>query len=284
MTVKRNAQWWGENGPLAYGRRIRFDGSRLVWQSYPGQGVQIQWLGTFGRMNQLFLAKGYDTEVGAMAREIESYAVKPGRREGLGVPVRLRRRAPAVGQRARAGHRHPGAVARGRAPEGPALVRRRPQRAGRLPQPAAVGRAREGQGGRALPRLLLRPGAADLQRLPAVGHRPARLRDLRQRPARAPPVPRRRAARARGDPRRGHRLVVALPAGRRLRHGLPQGPARLHARAVLAAERRPPARGDRACASAGATPGPSWAPSTATPTRPRSASPSSASTATSTRG
>ncbi len=74
-TVKRNAQWWGENGPLAYGRRIRFDGSRLVWQSYPGQGVQIQWLGTFGRMNQLFLAKGYDTEVGAMAREIESYAV-----------------------------------------------------------------------------------------------------------------------------------------------------------------------------------------------------------------
>ena len=76
MTVKRNAQWWGENGPLAYGRRIRFAGSRLVWQSYPGQGVQIQWLGTFGRMNQLFLAKGYDTEVGAMAREIESYAVK----------------------------------------------------------------------------------------------------------------------------------------------------------------------------------------------------------------
>ena len=75
MTVKRNAQWWGTNGPLAYGRRIRFDGSRLVWQSYPGQGVQIQWLGTFGRMNQLFLAKGYDTEVGAMAREIESYAV-----------------------------------------------------------------------------------------------------------------------------------------------------------------------------------------------------------------
>ena len=75
-TVRRNAQWWGANGPLAYGRRIRFPGSRLVWQSYPGQGVQIQWLGTFGRMNQLFLAKGYDTELAAMAREIESYAVQ----------------------------------------------------------------------------------------------------------------------------------------------------------------------------------------------------------------
>ena len=74
MTVKRNAQWFAANGPAAYGRRMKFDGSRLVWQFYPGQGVQIQWLGTFGRMNQLFLAKGYDTELAAMAREIESYA------------------------------------------------------------------------------------------------------------------------------------------------------------------------------------------------------------------
>jgi len=76
MTVKRNAQWFAANGPAAYGRRMKFDGSRLVWQFYPGQGVQIQWLGTFGRMNQLFLAKGYDTELAAMAREIESYGVR----------------------------------------------------------------------------------------------------------------------------------------------------------------------------------------------------------------
>lgn len=75
-TVRRNAQWWGAGSPLAYGRRIRFPGSRLIWQSYPGQGVQIQWLGTFGRMNQLFHARGYDTELAAMAREIESYAAE----------------------------------------------------------------------------------------------------------------------------------------------------------------------------------------------------------------
>lgn len=73
-TVRRNAQWWAAGGSLAYGRRIRFSGSRLIWQSYPGQGVQVQWLGTFGRMNQLFQARGYDTELAAMAREIESYA------------------------------------------------------------------------------------------------------------------------------------------------------------------------------------------------------------------
>ncbi len=75
-TIRRNAQWWAASPALTYGRRLRFSGSRLVWQAYPGQGIQIQWLGTFGRMNQLFLAKGYDTEVAQMAAEIRSYAVK----------------------------------------------------------------------------------------------------------------------------------------------------------------------------------------------------------------
>ena len=75
-TVRRNAQWWAAKPALTYGRRLRFAGSRLVWQAYPGQGIQIQWLGTFGRMNQLFLAKGYDTEVAQMAAEIRSYAVR----------------------------------------------------------------------------------------------------------------------------------------------------------------------------------------------------------------
>ncbi len=75
-TVRRNAAWWAAGRPLAYGRRIHFRGSRLVWQSYPGQGIQIQWLGTFARMNQLFLATGFDTELGKMAREVRDYASK----------------------------------------------------------------------------------------------------------------------------------------------------------------------------------------------------------------
>ncbi len=75
-TIRRNAEWWKSGSLLSYGRRIRFSGSRLVWQSYPGQGIQIQWLGTFGRMNQLFLAKGYDTELHDMAAEVRDFAVK----------------------------------------------------------------------------------------------------------------------------------------------------------------------------------------------------------------
>ena len=73
LTVRRNQDWW-QNGPLlAYGKRVRFSGSRLTWQYYPGQGIQIQWLGTFARMNNLFLAGGHDPELRETAhRAIEA--------------------------------------------------------------------------------------------------------------------------------------------------------------------------------------------------------------------
>lgn len=52
-TVKRNRSWWS-NGPLlGGGQRVSFAGSQLVWQYYAGQGLQIQWLATFGKANAL---------------------------------------------------------------------------------------------------------------------------------------------------------------------------------------------------------------------------------------
>jgi hypothetical protein len=56
LTLDRNVEWW-TTGPLpASGQRTGFEGSELVWQYYPRQGMQIQWLGTFGKLNAL--AKG----------------------------------------------------------------------------------------------------------------------------------------------------------------------------------------------------------------------------------
>lgn len=75
-TIRRNREWFADHPPLAFGRRIRFRGSRLVWQAYPGQGIQIQWLGTFGRMNGLFAFKGHDVELGEIAREVGDLAVE----------------------------------------------------------------------------------------------------------------------------------------------------------------------------------------------------------------
>ncbi|CAB4936332.1 unannotated protein [freshwater metagenome] len=73
-TVRRNAQWWGAKGPVAYGQRLAFEGSALTWQAYPGQGIQIQWLASFARANQLFLAKGRDADLEALIVELVSYA------------------------------------------------------------------------------------------------------------------------------------------------------------------------------------------------------------------
>jgi hypothetical protein len=51
--VARNAEYWSGHSSLASGARVKFTGSRIVWQSYPGNGIQPQWLGTFGEANAL---------------------------------------------------------------------------------------------------------------------------------------------------------------------------------------------------------------------------------------
>ncbi|MCA1657388.1 MAG: D-glucuronyl C5-epimerase family protein, partial [Actinobacteria bacterium] len=70
LTLRRNREWW-TTGPLLGDRqRIGFAGSQLVWQYYAGQGVQIQWLGTFGKANGYFLGgRGHDAELGALLDE-----------------------------------------------------------------------------------------------------------------------------------------------------------------------------------------------------------------------
>ena len=57
LTLERNLEWWRQ-GPLpASGRRVEFAGSELVWQYYPGQGLQLQILGNFGKLNGLWGAR-----------------------------------------------------------------------------------------------------------------------------------------------------------------------------------------------------------------------------------
>jgi D-glucuronyl C5-epimerase C-terminus len=56
LTLERNRQWWTTERLLASRTRVSFPPSEIVWEYYPGQGIQIQWLGTFGEANGYYLS------------------------------------------------------------------------------------------------------------------------------------------------------------------------------------------------------------------------------------
>ncbi len=69
-TVERNRQWWTTQSLLGSSQRVSFTGSRLVWEYYPGQGIEIQWLATFGEANGY-----YNSDQTTALREVLSEAV-----------------------------------------------------------------------------------------------------------------------------------------------------------------------------------------------------------------
>ena len=79
-TLSRNVQWWTHGPLLAADQRVEFSGSQLVWQYYPGQGIQLQVLGTFGRANGLYTsgAGGYPALEQLMAEMIPLAAQRAG--------------------------------------------------------------------------------------------------------------------------------------------------------------------------------------------------------------
>jgi hypothetical protein len=59
-TLAANQQWWNQGPLLSSGQRVEFSGSQLVWQYYPGQGIQLQVLGTFGKADGLYTGGAAD--------------------------------------------------------------------------------------------------------------------------------------------------------------------------------------------------------------------------------
>src|SRR5215211_301960 len=51
LTVQRNSEWWSSQPLLAAGQRVGFEGSELVWQYVPRQGLQLHPLANFGKLN-----------------------------------------------------------------------------------------------------------------------------------------------------------------------------------------------------------------------------------------
>ncbi len=69
LTLERNLEWWRTGPLLASGRRVEFAGSELVWQYYPGAGLQLQVLGNFGKLNGLWGARE-NTRLAVMLDEL----------------------------------------------------------------------------------------------------------------------------------------------------------------------------------------------------------------------
>jgi hypothetical protein len=55
-TLARNREWWTTGPLLSYGQRVEFVGSQIVWEYYPGQGIELQELGSFGKADALYKA------------------------------------------------------------------------------------------------------------------------------------------------------------------------------------------------------------------------------------
>jgi hypothetical protein len=83
LTLDRNVEWWTIGPLLASGQRTGFTGSELVWQYYPGQGLQIQWLGTFGKLNALVKPKSARTNAQASRMVDEILPLASDRAGGL---------------------------------------------------------------------------------------------------------------------------------------------------------------------------------------------------------
>jgi D-glucuronyl C5-epimerase C-terminus len=51
LTLQGNTTWWTHERLLSSGERVSLPESRIVWEHYQGEGIEIQWLGTFGEAN-----------------------------------------------------------------------------------------------------------------------------------------------------------------------------------------------------------------------------------------
>jgi hypothetical protein len=82
LTLDRNLQWWSAGSSLRAGERVEFEGSELVWQYYPGQGLQLQILGNFGKLNGLWGAR-HNARLAVMLDELLPLAAARGGKNGL---------------------------------------------------------------------------------------------------------------------------------------------------------------------------------------------------------
>jgi hypothetical protein len=72
LTLEANRTWWTTEPLITPRERITVPGpgSHLVWEYYAGQGIEIQWLGTFGKANGYYLSGHENTQLKELLAEV----------------------------------------------------------------------------------------------------------------------------------------------------------------------------------------------------------------------
>ena len=76
LTLEKNQLWWTTKPLLSGEVRVSFPPSKIVWEHYPGQGIEIQWLATFGAGNGFFLSGHENANLKALVEEVIPLATK----------------------------------------------------------------------------------------------------------------------------------------------------------------------------------------------------------------
>ncbi len=76
FTLEHNRQWWTSEPLVGNGTRVSFPGSKIVWEHYAGQGIEIQWLGTFGEANGYYLSGHENANLQQLLGEVLPLATK----------------------------------------------------------------------------------------------------------------------------------------------------------------------------------------------------------------
>ncbi len=79
LTLGYNRQWWATGTVPSANSYVEFTGSELLWEYYPGQGIELQVLGTFGKADGLYTGGSADyPEMEALLAQMIPLAVNRG--------------------------------------------------------------------------------------------------------------------------------------------------------------------------------------------------------------
>jgi hypothetical protein len=75
LMLRRNRDWWAKAGPPGSGARLRFGASRVIFQYFPGKGLQLHPLANFGQLNG-YWAGHRDQDLRSLADDLVDIAVE----------------------------------------------------------------------------------------------------------------------------------------------------------------------------------------------------------------